>query len=197
LKAGKKNTRCAERMPVNETYILCTDIQSPLGESVSTNWQHIVAGKLGVQQHQRNFFGEQPICAALFSETQWAGINENNPGSLTAFEQLLVRSIQSALVTTTVQLNNPRTLLLLASTKGNIGLLKKDSAASPTLVGLDVSAKKIAHTLQYHGVPVVVSNACISGLTALLMPVITIMLWLPAQIVYHPLLLRVSGLSRR
>jgi 3-oxoacyl-[acyl-carrier-protein] synthase I len=155
-------------MPVNQTYILSADIQSPLGDGLSANWQQIVAGKLGVQQHQRSFFGDQPICAALFSEEQWAGINKNNSGALTAFEQLLVRSIQTALATTTVQLNNPRTLLLLASTKGNIGLLKKESTAAAAMVGLDVSAKKIAHTLQYHGAPVVVSNACISGLTALL-----------------------------
>jgi 3-oxoacyl-[acyl-carrier-protein] synthase I len=168
LKAGKKNTRCAEQMPVNETYILSTDIQSPLGEGVSTNWQHIVAGKLGVQQHQNGFFGEQPICAALFSEAQWDAINKNNPGALTAFEQLLVQSVRAALSATTVQLDNPRTLLLLASTKGNIGLLKKDSTAAAVVVGLDASATKIAHTLKYHGKPVVVSNACISGLTALL-----------------------------
>nr|WP_214460551.1 beta-ketoacyl synthase N-terminal-like domain-containing protein [Flavihumibacter fluvii] len=153
---------------MNETYIIASHILSPLGNGTKANWQAIREGHSGVALHQRKAFRSQPLCAALFTEEQWTEIDQHISADLTLFEKLLALSIQAALAATSVRLQDKRTLLLLASTKGNIGLLKTDTAAPAEMVGLDVSARKIAAWLNYHGLPIVVSNACISGMTALL-----------------------------
>lgn len=155
-------------MGVNETYIAASHILSPLGNGTAANWASIRQGQSGVAVHQKKEFRDQPLCAALFSAEQWQGIGEQLPEDFTAFEQLLAGSIKNALAETQVDLKDPRTLFLLASTKGNIGLLEPGAADPQQVTSLQGSAKKIGNWFGYHSVPMVVSNACISGLTALM-----------------------------
>lgn len=154
-------------MSTATTHILATHVLSPLGDGTAANWAAIRSGRSGVAV-QSGEASAAPVCAALFSPGQWATIAGNTPAGFTPFEQLLISSIQSALTGQAINLQHPRTLLLLASTKGNIGLLQKDTAQPQETVGLDQSAKKIGKHLNYHSQPIVVSNACISGMSALL-----------------------------
>lgn len=155
-------------MGVNETYIAASHILSPLGNGTTANWAAIRQGRSGVAVHQKQEFRDQPLCAALFSTAQWQGISEQLPEDFTGFEQLLATSIKNALAEKQVDLEDPRTLLLLASTKGNIGLLAPGAADPQRVTSLQGSAKKIGNWLGYHSTPMVVSNACISGMTALM-----------------------------
>ena len=155
-------------MGVNETYIAASHILSPLGNGTAANWSAIRQGRTGVAVHQKKEFRDQPICAALFSAEQWQAIGEQVPADFTPFEQLLAGSVQKTLAETQLDLKDPRTLLLLASTKGNIGLLTPGAEDPQGVTSLRGSAKKIGNWLGYHSVPMVVSNACISGMTALM-----------------------------
>lgn len=87
--------------------------------------------------------------------------------TLTRFETLSILSIEKALNNTTVDLNNPGTLLILSTTKGNIELLK--TKAPENFDGHVYSAaENIARHFNCHNTPIVVCNACISGVLALL-----------------------------
>jgi len=155
-------------MRVNETYIAASHILSPLGNGTAANWAAMRQGRSAVAIHQKKEFRDQPLCAALFSAEQWRSIAEELPEDFTPFEQLLAGSIKNALAEKQVDLKDPRTLLLLASTKGNIGLLVPGSTDPQQVTSLQISAKKIGNFLGYHSTPMVVSNACISGMTALM-----------------------------
>lgn len=156
-------------MPVESTYIQAHHILSPLGNGTAENWQAILDGKTGVRVQVREDFRSQPICAGLFSAEQWQSMSLAAGHDNTPFETILFLSIESAVKAAAVDLADPRTLLVLASTKGNIGLLQDAAAEDPqALVSLSTSARKLARALGYRADPIVVSNACISGMTALL-----------------------------
>jgi 3-oxoacyl-[acyl-carrier-protein] synthase-1 len=93
-----------------------------------------------------------------------------DPALFTRFEQLLICSITEALKDMTVDLENERTLLILSSTKGNIDLLQ--STAGKTFerdrIYLWYTAGLLQRFFNLANKPVVVSNACISGLLAII-----------------------------
>lgn len=90
-------------------------------------------------------------------------------GDFSPFEQLLIASIREA---TAQALTSPRTVFVFATTEGNIGLLNEAAEVNPALVGrlsLAASARAVAGYFGSPVAPVVVSNACISGVAALLL----------------------------
>jgi len=61
---------------------------------------------------------------------------------------------------------NSKTAFILSTTKGNVTALKEDSEASFNNVHLDVLAKNVSDFFQFKTQPIVVSNACVSGILA-------------------------------
>jgi 3-oxoacyl-[acyl-carrier-protein] synthase-1 len=141
---------------------------TPLGSGTAANLDAIASGKSGVTDNLHQVFQGQGICGALFSKEQWKEIRAPYDADITDFEALLLHSIEAAISTTNFTLNDPATVLILASTKGNIGELQEGNEAAAEAVGLHESAKKLGLLLNYHSRPLIVSNACISGMTALL-----------------------------
>jgi 3-oxoacyl-[acyl-carrier-protein] synthase-1 len=140
-----------------------------MGSGTAANWEAILEGTTGVQLQVREAFRNQPVCAALFTAEQWQAMQVAAGNRFTPFETLLWLSIEAAVSAAPVDFADPRTLLIIASTKGNIGLLQDAAEQDPqALVSLSASAKKLAHALGYPADPIIVSNACISGMTALL-----------------------------
>ncbi|GAO42089.1 beta-ketoacyl-[acyl-carrier-protein] synthase family protein [Flavihumibacter petaseus] len=149
-------------------YIQADDVCSPLGNGTAAVLDAMLSGQTGLQLQQLEGWEGRDICAALFQPHHWAAMQETAGADLTPFETLLLSSIRGCLKNYPVDLSHPRTLLVLASTKGNIGLLQPEDALAQEHTALVVSSAKIAKELGYHGDPLLVSNACISGLSALL-----------------------------
>ena len=63
-----------------------------------------------------------------------------------------------------------KTILIISSTKGNISLLETETYndALNKRISLNTSAKLVAEYFQFANQPVVISNACISGLLAII-----------------------------
>jgi 3-oxoacyl-[acyl-carrier-protein] synthase-1 len=141
---------------------------TPLGSGTAVNLDAIASGKSAVTANLHQVFQGQGICGALFSEEQWKQVRAPYDTDITNFEALLLHSIGAAIATTNFSLKDPETVLILASTKGNIGELQEGNEAAAERVGLHESAKKLGLLLNYHSRPLIVSNACISGMTALL-----------------------------
>ena len=88
----------------------------------------------------------------------------------TRLEMLHILSISDVLKSSGVNIKDPRTLIILSTTKGNIDLLEKDSytAIEPDRIYLWKLGEFLESFFNNPNKPLVVSNACISGMLAIL-----------------------------
>lgn len=147
------------------------NILSPLGFTTEQNFSQVRDNRSGISHHIRPEFSSQPFFASLFDDSQERRLNEHlDNRKYTRFEKLLITSIEEAVKDSGISLGSPDTVLVLSTTKGNISLLESEhnSAELQDRIALFTSAKLVAGYFGNPNKPVVVSNACISGLTSLL-----------------------------
>lgn len=149
-------------------FTIADNIISPLAFGTASNYAAICRGESGVRQHTKPGIAPFPFYAALFDELADTSHIDTIAGNFTKFERLLIASAKDALGNAGIDPADPRTLFIISSTKGNVSLLEDDKTVSPSAIGLASSAAKIAAHFQSPNQPLVISNACISGLTALL-----------------------------
>lgn len=126
-------------------YIIADNIISPLGETSEENYLSVKAGRSGIRAY------EPGTCNIL--EGFYASLLFED------FETLALRSAQKAIANAQLELKGKRTAFILSSTKGNI----------EENISLADSAQRIARQLGIDAKPIVVCNACISGLSALIL----------------------------
>lgn len=144
-----------------DIFIVADNIVSPLGATTAENFSRLIAGTTGVRRHERPEMADQPFFAALF------GALPASP--YTKFEQLIVTSVTDALRQAPgVHTGDDRTILIVCSTKGNTHLLDMDDHTPPERISLPGSAAVVAAHFGFTQTPIVVSNACISGLLGMI-----------------------------
>ena len=155
---------------MKDIFVVSDNIVSPLGATTAENFSRLKAGISAVRRHERPAMADEPFYAALFDP------ETGTSGTYTKFEQLLMVSISDALKIGDVDPKDPRTILILSTTKGNISLLEAHAegtgraTANPVLdrrIALSTSARLIADHFHFVNTPLVISNACISGILAL------------------------------
>jgi 3-oxoacyl-[acyl-carrier-protein] synthase I len=154
------------RVPI---YIVSDNIISPLGMTTAANFKLLSGGLSGIGLHTDPAISDQPFYASLLPKKE-TFLSGPAPSTYTKFEELLIASMEDALQKTSVDIRDKKTVLIISSTKGNISLLET-AAFNPASAGrltLHDSAKRIAAHFQHPNKPIIVSNACISGLLALL-----------------------------
>ncbi|MCJ8210559.1 beta-ketoacyl-[acyl-carrier-protein] synthase family protein [Mucilaginibacter sp. RS28] len=147
-----------------QVYIIADNIYSPLGATTAQNFDRLKHGTSAVKIHTDKRLSDMPVAAAVFAPDDFP------QGEYTKFEQLLIASIEDALKNTAVDPRNPRTGLVISSTKGNISLIENhpyDSALKKR-VDLGASAALIAQRFGFTSQPIVICNACVSGVMAIL-----------------------------
>jgi 3-oxoacyl-[acyl-carrier-protein] synthase-1 len=144
-------------------YAIASHAISALGIDVASHWQAVASGRIGVQQINDPAFSESPVWASRMSDEQWTAIGATE--GLSPFEQICFYSAANALneVGNAVRLTD--TVFILSTTKGNIEWL---DSAPPGRLGLMDSARHVSSALGLNTKPIVISQACISGVTALL-----------------------------
>ncbi|MCX2745390.1 beta-ketoacyl synthase N-terminal-like domain-containing protein [Mangrovivirga sp. M17] len=140
-------------------YTIADNILSPLGETTEANFKAILDGKTGIHLVQNQKLSTQAFQGA-FIEQPFTEFDE----SLTRLEGMFCRSISTVL--DEVDINLKRTVLVLSSTKGNIDTLENNG--SGIRVKLTDLATRISDYFNFVNPPVLVSNACISGVSAIL-----------------------------
>lgn len=133
-------------------YIIADNIISPLGETSEENYLSVKAGRSGIRAYEPGTCNiPEGFYASLLFED---------------FETLALRSAQKAIANAQktmgnarLELKGKRTAFILSSTKGNI----------EENISLADSAQRIANQLGIDAKPIVVCNACISGLSALIL----------------------------
>lgn len=126
-------------------YIIADNIISPLGETSEENYLSVKSGRSGIRAYEPGTCNiPEGFYASLLFED---------------FETLALRSAQKAIANAQLELKGKRTAFILSSTKGNI----------EENISLADSAQRIASQLGIDAKPIVVCNACISGLSALIL----------------------------
>lgn len=150
---------------MKEAFIIGHNIVSPLGNTTAENFSCLLKNISSVKQHVNPLINDESFYASLFDEEIFITNKE-----YTKFEQLLIASISRAVEQTGINLNDEKTLLIISTTKGNISLLETEpfNESLKQRISLSASAKKIAGHFHFHHQPLVVSNACISGVLAIL-----------------------------
>ncbi|SFE14975.1 3-oxoacyl-[acyl-carrier-protein] synthase-1 [Chitinophaga sp. CF118] len=157
---------------MKSVYVVADNILSPLGRTTEENFSIVSRGQSGIQLHENRALSVHPFYAAMLPpgqlERYWS---EDSLDTYTKFEQLLILSVQNALDRTTIDITDGRTAFIVSTTKGNIELLEQQSdPANAPLKEMELfnTAKKVAAYFNYNQDPIVISNACISGLLAIL-----------------------------
>ncbi|HEY0272274.1 MAG TPA: beta-ketoacyl synthase N-terminal-like domain-containing protein, partial [Chitinophaga sp.] len=158
---------------MEHVFVAADNITSPLGATTAQNYAAVSRGVSGIKPLQLPGTEAVLPIGAILPE-QWAAFTAGlHVQDYTKFEQLVIASISEALAHTSIRLSQPRTLLLLSTTKGNIDWLELHEGQAPD--GPALQRMQLYHTAAAIGAyfqaahpPMVVSNACISGLLAIL-----------------------------
>ena len=134
-------------------YKVADNILSPLGETTRQNYEAVKAGRSGLGRHDHRWGLADPVMASLFSEEQERRFRADG---LTRFQSMAVTSIRQALSQTTLDVARPNVCLILSTTKAG-GEAPSDSSL------------RVAQEIGFSTGPIVVCNACISGLSALIL----------------------------
>ncbi len=150
-----------------DIFISSDNITSPIGLTTAENFMQLKQNVSGIQLHDDKNMSDQPFQASLFNNE--FSITDNS-STYTRFEKLLVASISDALANSNINPKDDKTILIISSTKGNISLLETEPASGSLneRVSLNTSAKLVADHFGFLHQPVIVSNACISGMLAIL-----------------------------
>lgn len=155
-------------------FVAADNIISPLGFSSKVNFDNLKQMKTGVQFFENSSFSNEPVHAAIIDEAtieaefQKLHTTEN----YTKLEKLAILSIQNALnENKAIDIISTKTLVVFSSTKGNIDLLDSKSAVKfdKKRLLLWETANVIARHFGNPNTPIVISNACISGVLALIL----------------------------
>lgn len=147
-----------------EIYITDYNCVTPLGFNIDSNWEALLAGKSGVALHtvienQDAFYSSMINTEELIEE-----FSKNfDSQEFTRLEKMLLLSLKPLIEKHSITEN---TAFILSTTKGNISLLKNQSGL-PEGVYLPKLAQKIADFFGFKTKPIVVSNACVSGVMAI------------------------------
>ena len=133
-------------------------VVTPLGVGAAANLQAVLRGDSALQLHEGTFGVTEPFVASLFAD------RTPIPG-YTFFETLAIRAAEQAVSASGIDPSSDRVRFVLSTIKGNVEHLAE---GMETDVTLDVPAGRIARHFGNRQALVVVSNACISGLAALL-----------------------------
>ena len=136
----------------NNVHITGCGVCTPLGNTPQEVFRAVREGRSALRLHQDAFGCAEPVFASLFPR-------EGVGGSL--FQTICLQAARAALSDAGVDASSPRLALVLCSVKGEIEALGSRD------VTLAASARKLADELGMVTKPIVVSNACISGLAGM------------------------------
>ncbi len=146
-------------------YCIADNITSPLGDTSAVNYQAIKSGRSSLCRYENHWGIPHPFTASLFSEQQTQAMAQ---AGLTRFESLAIHSISNAVNQIPADLSGDNVVLILCTTKANIELLNTENSQA-SLCTPATAAQHIAMHLGIKTAPIVTCNACISGVSGLVL----------------------------
>lgn len=152
------------------SYIIADNIISPAGFGTDANCMAVELGESQLRLYESSFGLPEPFVASLFPAGQWEHIAVDG---FTRFESLATASVRAAIEVAAgnypeFNVASDRVLFVLASTKADIEELTAADISVDTLLP-GSAATRIAAQCGISTTPLCVCNACISGLSALIL----------------------------
>ncbi len=156
-----------------KTYLESSSIISPLGWDTGENLQSVLSGASGIEICTNRSLSPVDLPLALLDweevERRFIEIaGQAGASQYTRFEKIGILSIQNALKNSEIDPTDPQCTLILSTTKGNVELLDQPAGFGKERLFLWKSARIIADFFKMKASPVIVSNACVSGVAAML-----------------------------
>lgn len=148
-------------------YITETNCITPLGFDVQSNIDAIVRGDSGIQLHQDASLMPIPFYGSVINTEKLNSVFEKISAETkySRLEKMMILALEPIIKNSKVELNS-KTAFILSTTKGNVTALQNDSEESFNNAHLDVLAKNVSDFFGFKTQPIVISNACVSGILA-------------------------------
>lgn len=149
------------RKPI--VYLVDSSLITPLGRGVESNMNALLANKSGIAMIDDARLFKQPLPLSKINDL--ALLDEHNDYLHgTRYDTLILECAKDLKSNSKVDFSSKETLIILSTTKGNIELIEEDSNSEA--LRLNSSAKKLQLFFNNPNEPLIVSNACISGISA-------------------------------
>ena len=148
---------------------IADNIISPLGMTSEENYEAVKAGRSALHRYEGLWNLPEAFTASLMNretvEDALAALPVEK--EYTFFEKIVLLSASRAIKRAGIDPSSERVLFILSTTKGNVFLLDKRETGFPQeRVLLGVAARQMTDYFHNPNAPIVVSNACISGVCA-------------------------------
>lgn len=150
--------------------IVSDNIVSPLGFTSEENFQNVKSGKSGIKSYDSLYgFDFRVSCSKIDDSLVINEFNTicDNDNNYTRLEKIALISAVKAIKNASIDASAPDVKFYLSTTKGNIALLDGDIKNYDKLY-LHNTARTIATYFGNNQRPIAISNACISGISAIL-----------------------------
>ena len=150
-------------------YIATHSIFSPLGLGTETTWNQILAGESGISLTNRTDITLKDFYASSFSDAQVNNWNKalSVDNDYTKLERLMLTTLMDVQAESPIDFSSAKTVFIISTTKGNVDIIGTNPKDERIL--LPTMAKRISSFFGNPNQPYVVSNACISGVSAILL----------------------------
>jgi 3-oxoacyl-[acyl-carrier-protein] synthase-1 len=149
---------------IKEVYITETNCITPIGFDVAANIKNIGNEVSGIQLHDKPKLFNVPFYASMINDADLdlAFAKVTTDKNYSRLEKMMILALEPIIKKAKVVFNE-RTGFLLSTTKGNVTALESQNIESAYLHQL---GKTVADFFEFKTEPIVVSNACVSGILA-------------------------------
>lgn len=149
-------------------YITQTNCITPLGFNVPSNIKAILNGESGILLHEDLSLMPIPFYASIINDDELnsAFTKISSKTNYSRLEKMMLLALEPIIKNSKIDLDS-KTAFILSTTKGNVTALKNDSPENFQNAYLYTLAQTIADYFGFTTQPIVISNACVSGILAI------------------------------
>jgi 3-oxoacyl-[acyl-carrier-protein] synthase-1 len=146
-----------------DVFITGTNCITPIGFNVGTNIKNILKNVSGIKLQQNEMLNK-PFYASIINNEQLneAFAKSSLAVNFTRLEKMMILALEPVIQKSRLNLDK-KVGFLLSTTKGNVTVLENLSEVNFHKAHLHYLAKNIANFFGFKTEPIVVSNACVSG----------------------------------
>lgn len=148
---------------------IADNVVSPLGVTSAANYEAVKAGRSGLARYGSMGNITTPFVLSRIDRDVIDGLSEKagiDTAAYTFFEKMVLVSAVQAVRDAGIDARSERVLFVFSTTKGNVSLLGDPMGFPHERVLLGVAARQVTEWMGNPNPPIVVCNACISGVVA-------------------------------
>jgi len=161
-----------KRIKKKRVYVAGDSIYSPLGFSTEENMDSLLSYKTGIKLIEDSSLYNKPFYSSrILNDNYDVDFSPEEEIKYSILEKRIISSIKHAVLSANISDSKSffkDTVLVLSTTKGNIDYLKAKDNSLDERVYLANLADKVSQYWKIGNNPIIISNACISGVNAII-----------------------------